>query len=92
MSKSHEISFDPGRTLSLLVSPEGDVYVLVSRDAGRTSDHPTVPAGWKIIDHVVPDGYTTRLADETLVIRMDNEDSYQGAVSGLDVPEPEAGR
>ena len=86
VEKNHEIGFDPGRKLSLLVSPDGDVYILVSRDAGRLSDEPAVPPGWQIVEHTVPRGFETRLAGETVVIRMDNEDSYQGPVAGLDFP------
>ena len=84
VEKDHEVSFDPGSTLSLLVAPSGEIYVMVSRDAGRTTDDPTLPAEWEIVEHVVPDGFTAALSGETTVIRMDNEDSYQGPVAGLD--------
>jgi hypothetical protein len=85
VEKDHEVSFDPGSTLSLLVSPSGEIYVMVSRDAGRTTDVPTLPEEWEIVEHVVPDGFTAVLSGETTVIRMDNEDSYQGPVTGLDL-------
>jgi pimeloyl-ACP methyl ester carboxylesterase len=85
VEKDHEIGFDPGSTLSLLVAPNGDSYVMVSRDAGRSTDDPTVPEGWAIVELVVSDGFTARLDGETTVIRMDNEDSYQGPVTGLDM-------
>jgi hypothetical protein len=58
---------------------------MVSRDAGRTTDVPTLPEEWEIVEHVVPDGFTAVLSGETTVIRMDNEDSYQGPVTGLDL-------
>ncbi|MBT8213965.1 MAG: hypothetical protein KJP12_01990, partial [Acidimicrobiia bacterium] len=84
VEKDHEISFDPGSTVIALVSPEGDTYVRIGRDAGRTTDDPTVPTGWEIVEIEVPNGYTTLLPEETLVIRTDNQDSFQGPVAGLD--------
>ena len=66
-----------------LVSPDGDTYVRIGRDAGRASDEPTLPTGWEIVEIDVPDGYSTQLPDETLVIRTDNEDSFQGPVIDL---------
>ena len=85
VEKAHEISFDPGSILTLLISPEGDTYVMVSRDAERTTDAPTVPAGWRIEEYVAENGFTTQLSGETVVIRMDNEDSFQGPIMGLDL-------
>jgi pimeloyl-ACP methyl ester carboxylesterase len=83
VEKDHEISFDPGSALTLLISPGGDTYVMVSRDAGRATDDPTIPAGWRVEGYVAEDGFTTQLSGETTVIRMDNEDSFQGPVTGL---------
>ena len=36
-----------------------------------------------LVEIDVPAGYTTTLPVPTLVIRTDNQDSYQGPVSGL---------
>ena len=80
VEKDHEISFGPGATVTLLVSPDDERYVLVSRDADRTSDEPTIPAGWELVSELVPDGATYRLDGQTKVIRADNEDSFQGPV------------
>lgn len=85
VEKDHEIGFDPGSTVVALVSPEGDTYVRIGRDAGRTSDDPSLPTGWKIIEIEVTDGYTSLLPNGTLVIRTDNQDSFQGPVTGLDI-------
>ena len=84
VAKDHEISYDPGSTVIALLSPEGDTYIRIGRDADRTTDNPTVPTGWEIIEIEVADGYTTLLPEETLVIRTDNQDSFQGPVAGLD--------
>ncbi|MEZ5244543.1 MAG: hypothetical protein R2707_05540 [Acidimicrobiales bacterium] len=66
-----------------LVSPEGETYVRIGRDAGRTTDEATLPTGWEVVEIDMPDGFTTMLPVPTLVIRTDNEDSYQGPVNGL---------
>lgn len=55
----------------------------IGRDAGRATDDATLPTGWEIVEIDVPGGYTTRLPVPTLVIRTDNQDSFQGPVSGL---------
>ncbi len=83
VEKVHEISYEPGSTVIALVSPDGETYVRIGRDAGRATDDPTLPTGWEIVEIDVPDGYTTMLPVPTLVIRTDNEDSFQGPVTEL---------
>jgi hypothetical protein len=87
VEKVHEISYEPGSTVIALVSPDGETYVRIGRDAGRATDDPTLPTGWEIVEIDVPDDPwnppTTMLPTPTLVIRTDNEDSFQGPVSGL---------
>jgi hypothetical protein len=83
VSKSHSVTFDAESTLSVLFSPEGDPYVLISRDAQRTSEVPTIPAGWELVEYTTPVDLVVRLPSETLVIRADNEDSFQGPVPEL---------
>ena len=83
VEKVHQISYEPGSTVIALVSPDGETYVRIGRDAGRATDEATLPTGWEITEIDVPDGYTTMLPIPTLVIRTDNQDSYQGPVSGL---------
>ena len=80
VEKSHKISFAEGRTLTLLVSPEGDVYPRVSRDANRTSEEPKIPDNWDLLEYQIDEPLEFRLPDETLVIRTDNKDSFQGPV------------
>jgi hypothetical protein len=85
VNKDHEIGFEPGGVVVALVSPEDETYVRIGRDAGRASDDPSLPTGWQIVEIEVPDGYTSLLPDGTLVIRTDNQDSFQGPVTGLDI-------
>ena len=54
-----------------------------SRRSSSPLGQATLPTGWEVVEIDVPDGYTTMLPVPTLVIRTDNQDSYQGPVSGL---------
>jgi hypothetical protein len=83
IAKFHEVRFDAGRTLFVLVSPEGERFVRISRDAGRTSEVPTLPAGWELVERVIDEELVFDLPNPTLNIRCDNEDSFQGPVTEL---------
>jgi hypothetical protein len=80
VAKFHELTFNAGRTLKILVSPEGKRYVRVTRDLNRTSDEPSIPDGWQHLDEVIPEELTIQLPNPILNIRADNEDSYQGPI------------
>jgi len=82
--KFHVIWFNPGRTLTVLVSPEGESYVRVSRDANSTNDNPTIPDGWQLVEYVTPEKLVIQLPNPTDNIRADNEDSFQGPVTELE--------
>jgi len=71
------------RSPLLLVSPEADAYFRNGRDATRTVDDPTLPDSWRLVDYTPPDTLVIELFDETLVIRTDNQDSFQGPVPAL---------
>ena len=86
--KFHTVTFHAGRTLTVLVSPGGIHYVRISRDVNRPTDHPTLPAGWILVDHETTEELTFELPNPTLNIRADNEDSFQGPVPGLPIGEP----
>jgi hypothetical protein len=85
VAKFHQITFNAGRTLWILVSPEGERFVRVSRDAGRTSEQPTIPDGWQLLEHETQEELTIELPNPTLNVRANNEDSFQGPVAELDV-------
>ena len=67
----------------LLISPEGEVFFRVGRDADRLADTFAVPNGWRVESYTTPETLIIELFDETLVIRTDNQDSFQGPVPGL---------
>jgi hypothetical protein len=81
--KFHELTYNAGSCMVLLVSPEGEVYFRVGRDANRVSDAPAIPNLWRLEEYTTPDKLVIELFDETLVIRTDNEDSFQGPVLEL---------
>jgi hypothetical protein len=81
VNKYHEVTFNKGRIIYLLVSPEKDYYIRITRDANRINEKPTLPADWQLINYTLLEKTTIVLPEETLVIRTDNEDSFQGPVS-----------
>ncbi|MEO0435448.1 MAG: haloalkane dehalogenase [Pseudomonadota bacterium] len=81
IEKFHTVSYDAGSTLYVLVAPSGDEYLRITRDAGRTSDTPSLPEGWSIREQVIDEPLELTLPNPTLNIRTDNQDSFQGPVS-----------
>ena len=78
--KDHVVAFDEGRPVTLLVSPDGKVFPRVTRDANRTREKPTLPENWRLIEHKFDRPMEFSLTGETMVIRSDNQDSFQGPV------------
>jgi hypothetical protein len=78
--KFHELTYNAGSTLTLLISPEGLVYFRNGRDANRTTDEATIPDGWRLMDYTTPTELVINLWPRNTVIRSDNEDSFQGPV------------
>jgi haloalkane dehalogenase len=83
--KYHEITYNAGTTITVLFSPDGDPYVRIGRDANRSSDTPTIPDSWQLVEYTTPVQLVIRLPEETTVIRADNQDSFQGPVPELAV-------
>jgi hypothetical protein len=81
--KYHEITYNVGSCMVLLISPEGEVFFRVGRDADRTTDTFAMPEDWRVESYTTPETLIIELFDETLVIRTDNEDSFQGPVPEL---------
>lgn len=77
LEKYHVLSFDTGRTVRVLGSPSGERFVEVSRTLERSSE-PTVPEGWTLTEHHLNKPLRVELLGRVSVLRMDNEDSFQG--------------
>lgn len=83
IAKLHTLTYNAGRTLVILASPEGEAYIRVSRDADREVEEPTIPQGWTLLNHGLSEQLTFELPNPTINIRGDNEDSFQGPVEAL---------
>ncbi|MEL6252072.1 MAG: hypothetical protein AAFR87_08685 [Bacteroidota bacterium] len=81
IAKYHEVKFHAGRTIYVLVSPEGEEYIRISRDAYRTIETAEIPASWRIEERVLEKELNIELPNPTLNIRSENnQDSFQGPV------------
>jgi hypothetical protein len=81
IAKYHQVQFNAGKTLYILISPDGEEYVRISRDVNRTTDIPIIPDTWQIEERVINDNLTIDLPNPTLNIRAENnQDSFQGPV------------
>lgn len=81
VNKAHVATFEEGRTVTLLVSPEGNVFPRITRDVDRKSDNPLLPKNWRLKECKLERPLEVRLPDITTVIRTDNQDSFQGPLS-----------
>ncbi len=77
LEKYHLLGYAKGKTVSLLNSPAGDRYILVATTLNRTSE-PTIPPGWSLTTHLLAEDLQVELFGDVEVLRLDNEDSYQG--------------
>ncbi|WP_145363054.1 hypothetical protein [Stratiformator vulcanicus] len=87
VTKSHVMRFDSGRRMTFLSGPSGLLYLRVSRDANRTDEDPTLPDGWKLLTQTAEVPIEFALPARTLVIRADNQDSFQGPVEPKVIPD-----
>ena len=78
--KYHELTYAAGSTLLLLVSPENEAYFRIGRDANRVSDEPTIPNLWQLVEYTTEEELVIQLFGGNVVIRTDNEDSFQGPI------------
>lgn len=78
IEKSHTLVYNAGRTVPVIVSPENEIYIRVSRDAGRCDSVPTMPDEWRLMDITLTEDAVIELPNPTTNIRADNEDSFQG--------------
>jgi len=79
--KHHTVEYDEGRSVPAIVSPEGEHYILVSRDAERTQEDPSIPPTWQSIMVETTSRHSLPLPEYTVNIRTDNEDSFQGPLT-----------
>jgi hypothetical protein len=81
IAKYHQVRFKAGKTLYILISPNGEEYIRVSRDANRSTDIPIIPESWKLEERILENELIIDLPNPTLNIRAENnQDSFQGPV------------
>lgn len=78
VQKYHELTWPAGTNITVLTSPGGEHYALISRDARRMSEFPTIPDAWLLRTIRVEADLPVRLPFNTTVVRTDNQDSFQG--------------
>ena len=59
--------------MTIRTSPRNDRYILVSRDARRTVEQPTIPAGWRLEVTPLYADITVPLPEFTVAIAPDTE-------------------
>ena len=80
VDKHHRLTFEVGRTMTTVASPDGETYLRITRDPARTQDVPTVPAGWTLDAFEPDETFVVVLTPPTVVLRTDNQDAFQGPV------------
>jgi hypothetical protein len=81
VDKYHRLTYEPGRLITTLTAPDGEIYVRVTRDPARTEDEATIPAGWTLSTMTPEMTRVIGLVPPTTLYRTDNEDSYQGPIA-----------
>jgi hypothetical protein len=81
LEKHHVLTYVAGRTVHILENPDGERFIWVSMSADRASDTFALPEGWTLSTHVLQADLQVELSGNVSVLRMENEDSYQGPLS-----------
>lgn len=80
MNKYHRLTYDAGNPVWYITSPEGERFLIVTRDYDRTTDTPTLPDGWTISKEMTltKELVLDLMGDEIANYRVSNGDSFQG--------------
>ena len=81
LEKYHVLHYSADRMVSILQSPTGERFIGVSRSLDRSADVPTLPENWTLTEHLLTEELQVDLLGNVSVLRLDNEDSYQGPLS-----------
>lgn len=80
LEKYHVLAFDAGSQVQILQGPDASHYLLVAETFAR-SEEPELPDGWAITARVLEEPVVVELTGTVEVLRLTNEDSYQGPLS-----------
>ncbi|MEO1730089.1 MAG: hypothetical protein AAFR64_05070 [Pseudomonadota bacterium] len=78
LNKHHSLNFDEGAQIEVLSDPSGQRFVLIARTLLEVEDDPSLPEGWSLESFVLAAPFKVQLDGKVSVLRMDNEDSFQG--------------
>jgi haloalkane dehalogenase len=78
LEKYHLLTYNSGRNISILENPNGERFIEVSRSVNRSSETFTIPEGWTLTTQELQTELQVELTGNVIVLRTDNEDSYQG--------------
>lgn len=80
MNKYHRLTYDVSAPVWYITSPEGERFLIVTRDYDRTTDTATLPAGWTISEPVSlkKELVLDLMGSEIANYRVSNGDSFQG--------------
>ena len=78
LEKHHVLHYSTGRSVSLLQNPAGQQFIGVSRSLESSAELPTLPEGWTLTNRLLTEDLQVDLVGRVSVLRLDNEDSYQG--------------
>ena len=78
LNKHHSLGFNEGAEVKVLSDPSGQRFILVARTLLDVKDVPSVPEGWSLESFVLAAPFKVQLDGKVSVLRMDNEDSFQG--------------
>jgi hypothetical protein len=81
LEKYHRLFYSKGTSIPVLHSPTGERFIGVSRSIDRTTETFTLPEGWTLTTQKLEKDLQVELYGEVMVLRTDNEDSFQGPLS-----------
>jgi len=84
LEKYHEVTYNCGKKIKVLTSPEGKQYMYINSEGERGKEIPKLPHGWILEEGTLKEDLTVDLSGKVEVLRLSNNDSYQ-RVLGKDV-------
>jgi hypothetical protein len=80
LEKHHVLTYEAGRAVHILQDAAGERFIRVSRAYPQTETPPTLPERWTVASRVLSEELRVELTGLVTVLRLDNEDSYQGPI------------
>jgi len=78
--KYHRLEFDAGQIVSILRSPDDNLFIRVNRPVGVPQQRASLPAGWSVTEVTLHDQWRADLFGRVRVLRLQDGASYQGPI------------